>query len=80
MPLSERYRRQVALLIDVIPFVEAELDARFPGRGQRRAKDPDGLRAAWTSLERTWEATLERAAAMPDGTVDVSVDGEWSFA
>jgi DinB family protein/pentapeptide repeat protein len=66
--------------VDVIPFVEAELDARFPGRGQRRAKDPDGLRAAWTSLERTWEATLERAAAMPDGTVDVSVDGEWSFA
>ncbi|HKE70128.1 MAG TPA: DinB family protein [Nocardioidaceae bacterium] len=66
--------------VDVIPFVEAELDARFPGRGQRRAADPDGLRAAWTSLERTWEATLERAAAMPDGTVDVSVDGEWSFA
>src|SRR5262252_3358382 len=42
--------------VDVIPFVEAELDARFPGRGQRRAADPDGLRAAWTSLERTWEA------------------------
>ena len=66
--------------VDVIPFVEAELDRRFPGRSQRRAEDPDGLRAAWTSLERTWEATLERAAAMPDGTVDVSVDGEWSFA
>ena len=66
--------------VDVIPFVEAELDRRFPGRAQRRAPDPDGLRAAWAVLERTWAATLDRVAAMPDGTVDVSVDGEWSFA
>ena len=66
--------------VDVVPFVEAELDRRFPGRSERRAEDPDGLRAAWAALERTWAATLERAAAMPDGTVDVSVDGEWSFA
>ena len=31
-------------------------------------------------LERTWAATLERVAAMPAGTVDISLDGEWSFA
>ena len=66
--------------VDVIPFVEAELNRRFPGRADRRAGDPDGLRAAWAALERTWAATLERAAAMPAGTVDVSVGGEWSFA
>jgi hypothetical protein len=66
--------------VDVIPYVEAELDRRFPGRADRRAADPDGLRAAWAALERTWAATLERAAAMPAGTVDVSVAGEWSFA
>ena len=66
--------------VDVIPFVEAELNRRFPGRADRRAEDPDGLRAAWAALERTWAATLERVAAMPAGTVDVSVDGEWSFA
>jgi DinB superfamily/Pentapeptide repeats (8 copies) len=66
--------------VDVIPLVDAELDRRFPGRAARRATDPDGLRAAWAALERTWAATLERVAAMPDGTVDVSVDGEWSFA
>ena len=58
----------------------AELNRRFPGRAERRAGDPDGLRAAWAALERTWAATLERAAAMPAGTVEVSVDGEWSFA
>ena len=66
--------------VDVVAFVEAELDRRFPGRADRRAPDPEGLRAAWAALERTWAATLARAAAMPSGAVDVSVDGEWSFA
>jgi hypothetical protein len=65
--------------VDVIPFVEAELNRRFPGRDLRHAADPDGLCVAWAALEHTWSATLERAAAMPAGTVDVSVDGEWSF-
>src|SRR6476659_7378042 len=66
--------------VNVVPFVEAELNRRFPGRADRRAGDPEGLRAAWAKLERTWAATLARAAAMPAATVDVSVDGEWSFA
>lgn len=66
--------------VDVLPLVDAELNRRFPGRADRRAGDPDGLRAAWAILERTWAATLARVAAMPDGTVDVSVAGEWSFA
>ncbi|RHA40711.1 DinB family protein [Cellulomonas rhizosphaerae] len=66
--------------VNVIPFVEAELDARFPGRSQRRAPDADGLRAAWAVLEDTWAATVARADAMPEGTVDEQVDGEWSFA
>jgi hypothetical protein len=66
--------------VNVAPFVDAELNRRFPGRADRRAADPDGLRVAWAALERTWSATLERAAAMPAGTVDVSVGGEWSFA
>ena len=66
--------------VDVIPFVEAELNRRFPGRADQRAKDPEGLRAAWAALERTWAATLDRVAAMPEGTVDVSIDGEWSLA
>jgi len=58
--------------VDVAAYVDGELDRRFPGRAERRAGDPDGLRAAW--------AALERAAAMPAGTVEVSVAGEWSFA
>ena len=66
--------------VDVAPLIDAELNRRFPGRERRRAGDPDGLRVAWAALERTWAGTLERAAAMPAGTLDVSVDGEWSFA
>ena len=66
--------------VDVVPFVEAELNQRFPGRGQRRAEDPDGLRAAWAAVEQIWTTTLDRVEAMPTGTVDISVGGEWSFA
>lgn len=66
--------------VDVVPFVEAELNRRFPGRAERRAGDRNGLRAAWAALERAWAATLTRVATMPAGTVDISVGGEWSFA
>ncbi|HSV41628.1 MAG TPA: DinB family protein [Nocardioidaceae bacterium] len=66
--------------VDVLPFVRAELNRRFPGRADQRAGDPEGLRAAWAALQSTWAATLERVEAMPAGTVDISVDGEWSFS
>lgn len=66
--------------VDVVPLVNAELDRRFPGRELRTATDPGGLQAAWSALERTWAATLERAGAMPDGTREASVDGEWSLS
>jgi hypothetical protein len=77
------YEDESSLLVngvDVAPLVEAELNRRFPGRADRRVADPDGLRTAWAALQRSWTATLERVAAMPAGTVDVSVGGEWSFA
>jgi hypothetical protein len=66
--------------VDVVPFVEAELNRRFPGRAARRAADPDGLRAAWAAAEQAWTATLTRVAATPAGTADARVGGEWSFA
>src|SRR5258705_13518234 len=40
--------------IDVAPFVEAELNRRFPGRAARRAADPGGPPAARAALEPTW--------------------------
>lgn len=66
--------------VEIAPLVDAELDRRFPGRAERRAESPEGLRAAWSAVERTWAATLARVATMPPATVDASVDGEWSFA
>ncbi|MFC8411504.1 DinB family protein [Arthrobacter sp. NPDC057259] len=66
--------------VDVVPLVEAELNRRFPGRGERRATDPGGLRNAWARLEQAWDLALERAAVLPAGAVEVQVDGEWSFA
>lgn len=66
--------------VDVAPLVDAELDARMPGRSLRRAGDPEGLRAAWAALEASWARVLDRVATMPAGTVDANVDDEWSFA
>jgi hypothetical protein len=66
--------------VEVAPLIEAELTRREPGRALRRASDPAGLRAAWTALEQSWAASYDRVAALPAGTVDISVEGEWSFA
>lgn len=66
--------------VDVVPLVDAELNRLFPGRELRTAADPEALRVAWSALEAAWATTVQRAAAMAPGTVDASVDGEWSFA
>ncbi|WP_404313329.1 DinB family protein [Agrococcus terreus] len=66
--------------IDVAPLVDAALDARYPGRGLRRAHDLADLRESWARVQRTWEASIARAEALPEGAVDERVAGEWSFA
>jgi hypothetical protein len=66
--------------INVTPLVEAELDRRFPGRSERRAESPVGLREAWTAVDRAWDAAIERAAVLPSGSVNIRVDDEWSFS
>ena len=66
--------------VDVSGYVEKQLDDRFPGRADRRASTPEGLRAAWTAVEAAWRRALDRAAMLREGSVDVSVAGEWSFA
>lgn len=66
--------------VDIGPYVEAELNKRFPGREEQAAESPEALAAAWTKLEAAWVVAVERAGTMPPGTVDESVAGEWSFA
>jgi hypothetical protein len=65
--------------VDVLPFVEAELDRRDPLRAKMRPTDPAGFREAWDILERLWEGTVERARGFPPEQLHASVDGEWSF-
>jgi hypothetical protein len=66
--------------VEVAPLVLAELHRRYPGWEDARSTDPRVQRASFEAAQRTWDATLQRAAAMPPGTVDTSVDGEWSLA
>ena len=47
---------------------------------QRRAEDAEGLRGAWRAVEGSWRQATDRASALPDGAVDVSVEGEWCFS
>ena len=39
-----------------------------------------GLREAWSTVDQAWAAAIERAAALPAGSVEVRIDDEWSFA
>ena len=62
--------------VDVVALVETELNRRFPGRELKTATTPDGLRAAWVAIEKTWADVVATAA----GLEDVAVDGEWNFS
>ncbi len=64
--------------VEVMPYVEAELDRRYPVRLLIRSEDPGDLRMAWQQLGDDWAATIERVRSMPEGTEHESVDREWS--
>jgi uncharacterized protein YjbI with pentapeptide repeats len=65
--------------VDVVPFIEAELNRRMPERAKMRPETPDGFREAWAVLERLWERTVERARTFSEADLHRSVGGEWSF-
>ncbi|HET6815640.1 MAG TPA: DinB family protein [Mycobacteriales bacterium] len=65
--------------VDVAPLVTAELDRRFPERTRLRATQPAELADAWTMIEDIWQATLQRARALPEDALVTRVDDEWSF-
>ena len=39
----------------------------------------DGLREAWTIVERTWRSTFSHARQLPESLLHENVNGEWSF-
>jgi hypothetical protein len=63
--------------VDVVPFVDAELNRRFPGRELQKAQTPEGLRDGWVAVQSAWRATV---AGTPPNLVDEHVDDEWSLA
>lgn len=65
--------------VEVMPYVEAELDRRHPVRLLIRSDQPADLREAWGQLRAGWAATVERVRTMPAGSEDRGVDGEWSM-
>jgi uncharacterized protein YjbI with pentapeptide repeats len=65
--------------VDVAPFVEAELNRRYPERTKLDPADADGFREAWAIIERVWRPTVERAKRLPPELLQERVDGEWSF-
>ncbi len=71
------FGRVVVNGVDVVPFVEAELNRRFPGRELQKAQTPEGLRDGWVAVQTAWEATVTDT---PPELVDAHVDDEWSLA
>jgi hypothetical protein len=65
--------------VDVMPYVEAELDRRHPVRLLIRSDDPADLREAWLQLRIDWATTTERVRSMPENSEHRGVDGEWSM-
>jgi hypothetical protein len=63
--------------VEVMPYVEAELDRRHPVRVLIRSDDPADLRESHRQLVAGWAATAERLRATP-GIERRSVNGEWS--
>ncbi|WP_347354726.1 DinB family protein [Intrasporangium sp.] len=64
--------------VEVMQFVEAELDRRHPERLLLRSTDVAGLRKGWETLVDMWAATTNRLAGLPVRDQNRRVDGEWS--
>ena len=65
--------------VEVMPYVEAELDRRHPVRLLIRSDRPADLRDAWRQLRDDWTMTTERVRSMPVNSEHHGVDGEWSM-
>ncbi|NYE38359.1 hypothetical protein F4692_003507 [Nocardioides cavernae] len=62
--------------VDVVPFVEAELNRRFPGRELQGSETPEGLRECWVAVQAAWQETVD---ATPRDLWDSHVEDEWSL-
>jgi hypothetical protein len=65
--------------VEVMVYVQAELDRRYPVRVLLRSDQPGELREGWQQVRNDWVAIIEQVRAMPEGSEDHRVDGEWSM-
>ena len=65
--------------VDVVPYVQAELDRRMPERVLMRPTDAEGFRTAFATVDQRWDQTVERARDLPPEALHERVDDEWSF-
>ena len=63
--------------VDVVPFVDAELNRQFPGRELQKAQTPEGLRDGWAAVQAAWETTVSNT---PPELLHAHVEDEWSLA
>ncbi|HEY3529376.1 MAG TPA: DinB family protein [Nocardioides sp.] len=63
--------------VEVMGYVEAELDRRHPVRLLIRSEDPADLLEGWRQLRADWEVTIERIRRTP-GVEHRTVNDEWS--
>jgi hypothetical protein len=63
--------------VEVMEYVEAELDRRHPVRLLIRSDEPADLRAGWRQLRADWAATVARMRETP-GVEQRRVHDEWS--
>src|SRR4029450_8569057 len=65
--------------VEVMPYVEAELDRRHPVRLLIRSDEPADLREGWGRLRADWATTVERVRPIPPGSEHPGGAGEWSM-
>jgi len=63
--------------VEVMAYVEAELDRRYPVRVSIRSDEPADLLAGWRQLQADWSTTINRLRGSP-GLEHRHVKGEWS--
>src|SRR5690606_27854488 len=63
--------------VEVMGYVEAELDRRHPVRRLIRSDDLSDLRRGWRQLRADWEGTVARMRRSPS-IGHASVNNEWS--
>jgi hypothetical protein len=66
--------------VEVMPLIEAELDRLHPERLRLRPTTPETMRDAVDVIEELWQATVQRASALPEDAFHRSVNDEWSLA